>query len=112
MGFAPADAPKLVVLVIVDEPREQLRRSGCGSDIQGDYGEDPSFFQRHSKGAMVVKSEFDSAPRREASGSQPLIDGIKVVKEWDGGHARPHRIIQRNALTRMEGGTGHQGFGK
>jgi len=32
------------------------------------------------KGAMVVKSEFDSAPRREASGPQPLIDEIKVGK--------------------------------
>jgi hypothetical protein len=56
------------------------------------------------KGATVVKSELDSAPRKETSGTQPLIDGIKVGKgmmmvvmpDLTG-------LSMRNAMSRMEG---------
>jgi cell division protein FtsI (penicillin-binding protein 3) len=105
MGFAPADAPKLVVLVIVDEPQG----NGYGGVVAA-----PIFKAIMDKvlptlnviprGAMVVKSELDSAPRKKASGTQPLIDGIKVGK----GMGRPVMpdltgLSMRNALSRMEG---------
>ena len=105
MGFAPADAPKLVVLVIVDEPQGNSFGGVVAAPIFKAIMEKTlPFFNVIPKGAMVVKSEFDSAPRREASGSQPLIDGIKVGKGM-GTVVMPDLtgLSMRNALTRMEG---------
>jgi hypothetical protein len=56
------------------------------------------------KGTVIVKNDLDSTPRKEASGDQPLIDGIKVGKGME-------RVVMpdltglsmRNALSRMEG---------
>ena len=105
MGFAPADAPKLVVLVIVDEPQGDSYGGVVAAPIFKMIMEKalPSL-NVIPKGAMVVKSEFDSAPRREASGPQPLIDEIKVGK----GMAMVVMpdltgLSMRNALSRMEG---------
>jgi hypothetical protein len=56
------------------------------------------------KGAMVVKSEFDPTPRRQAPGSQLLMDGIKAGKGM-GAVVMPDLtgLSMRNALTRIEG---------
>jgi len=105
MGFAPADAPKLVLLVIVDEPQ---------GDSYGGVVAAPIFkaimekvlptLNVIPKGTVIVKNDLDSTPRKEASGDQPLIDGIKVGKGME-------RVVMpdltglsmRNALSRMEG---------
>jgi cell division protein FtsI (penicillin-binding protein 3) len=105
MGFAPADAPKLVVLVIVDEPQGNGYGGVVAAPIFKTIMEKalPSL-NVIPKGAMVVKSEFDSAPRREASGPQPLIDEIKVGKGM-GTVVMPDLtgLSMRKALSRMEG---------
>jgi len=105
MGFAPADAPKLVVLVIVDEPQGDCYGGVVAAPIFKMIMEKalPSL-NVIPKGAMVVKSEFDSAPRREASGPQPLIDEIKVGKGM-ATVVMPDLtgLSMRNALSRMEG---------
>ena len=105
MGFAPADAPKLVVLVIVDEPQGDSYGGVVAAPIFKMIMEKalPSL-NVIPKGAMVVKSEFDSAPRREASGPQPLIDEIKVGKGM-ATVVMPDLtgLSMRNALSRMEG---------
>ena len=105
MGFAPADAPKLVVLVIVDEPQGNSYGGVVAAPIFKTIMEKalPSL-NVIPKGAMVVKSEFDSAPRREASGPQPLIDEIKVGKGM-ATVVMPDLtgLSMRNALSRMEG---------
>jgi cell division protein FtsI (penicillin-binding protein 3) len=56
------------------------------------------------KGTVVVKNELDSAPRKEASGNQPVIDGIKVGRGV-GMVVMPDLtgLSMRNALSRMEG---------
>jgi cell division protein FtsI (penicillin-binding protein 3) len=105
MGFAPADAPKLVLLVIVDEPQ---------GDSYGGVVAAPIFkaimekvlptLNVIPKGTVIVKNDLDSTPRKEASEAQPLIDGIKVGKGME-------RVVMpdltglsmRNALSRMEG---------
>ena len=105
MGFAPADGPKLVVLVIVDEPQGDSYGGVVAAPIFKMIMEKalPSL-NVIPKGAMVVKSEFDSAPRREASGPQPLIDEIKVGKGM-ATVVMPDLtgLSMRNALSRMEG---------
>ena len=105
MGFAPADAPKLVVLVIVDEPQGNSYGGVVAAPIFKTIMEKalPSL-NVIPKGALVVKSEFDSAPRREASGPQPLIDEIKVGKGMET-VVMPDLtgLSMRKALSRMEG---------
>jgi cell division protein FtsI (penicillin-binding protein 3) len=105
MGFAPADAPKIVVLVVVDEPQGNSYGGVVAAPIFKTIMEKalPSL-NVIPKGAMVVKSEFDSPPRKEASGPPPSIDGIKVGK----GMAMVVMpdltgLSMRNALSRMEG---------
>jgi cell division protein FtsI (penicillin-binding protein 3) len=105
MGFAPAEDPKLALLVVIDEPQG------------GNYGgvvAAPIFkaivekvlpcLQVVPKGTMVVKNELDSAPRKEPPGSQPQINGIKVGK-GAGRIVMPDLtgLSMRNALSRMEG---------
>jgi cell division protein FtsI (penicillin-binding protein 3) len=105
MGFAPADAPKIVVLVIVDEPQGNSFGGVVAAPIFKTIMEKVlPFLNVIPKGAMVVKSEFNSGPRSEASGPQPLIDGIKVGKGI-GTAVMPDLtgLSMRNALTRMEG---------
>ena len=62
------------------------------------------YLQVVPKGTIVVKNELDSAPRKEAPGTQPLINGIKVGK-GAGTIVMPDRsgLSMRNALSRMEG---------
>ncbi len=105
MGFAPAESPKLVVLVIVDEPQGNSFGGVVAAPIFKTIMEKAlPFFNVIPKGAMVVKSEFDSPPRREASGSQPLADGIRAGKGM-GTVVMPDLtgLSMRNALTRIEG---------
>jgi beta-lactam-binding protein with PASTA domain len=53
---------------------------------------------------MVVKSELVSAPPQDASGTQPLVDGIKVGKGMEM-VVMPDLtgLSMRNALSRIEG---------
>jgi len=105
MGFAPADAPRLVLIVIIDEPQG----NGYGGVVAA-----PIFkaimekalptLNVIPKGTMVVKSEFGSAPPKEASGNQPLIDGIKVGKRMEMAVMPDLKgLSMRNALSRIEG---------
>jgi cell division protein FtsI (penicillin-binding protein 3) len=105
MGFAPADAPKLVLLVIVDEPQGNSYGGVVAAPIFKTIMEKAlSTLNVIPKGTMVVKSELDSAPRKETSGTQPLIDGIKVGKGM-GMVVMPDLtgLSMRNALSRIEG---------
>ncbi len=105
MGFAPAEAPKLVLLVVIDEPQGGNYGGVVAAPIFKAIMENVlPYLQVVPKGTMVVKNELDSAPRKEAPETQPLIDGIKVGKgaativmpDLSG-------LSMRNALTRMEG---------
>ena len=105
MGFAPAEAPKLVLLVVVDEPQGGNYGGVVAAPIFKAIMEKVlPYLQVVPKGTVVVKNELDSAPRKEASGTQPLIDGIKVGK-GAGTVVMPDLtgLSMRNALSRMEG---------
>jgi cell division protein FtsI (penicillin-binding protein 3) len=105
MGFAPAEAPKLVLLVVVDEPQGGNYGGVVAAPIFKAIVEKVlPYLQVVPKGAVVVRNELDSAPRKEASGTQPLIDGIKVGK-GAGAVVMPDLtgLSMRNALSRVEG---------
>jgi cell division protein FtsI (penicillin-binding protein 3) len=105
MGFAPADDPKIVLLVVIDEPQ--------GADYGGVVAA-PVFkaimekvlpyLHVLPKGTLVVKNETDSASIKEASGSEPLMETVMMGKGLE-------RVVMpdltglsmRNALSRIEG---------
>ena len=105
MGFAPADEPKIVILVVLDEPR--------GSTYGGIVAA-PAFramvekvlpyLNILPKGTLIVRNELDFDPPKEASGAEPLIEDVKVGKgiekvlmpDLSG-------LSMRNAMSRIEG---------
>jgi cell division protein FtsI (penicillin-binding protein 3) len=105
IGFAPADAPKLALLVIIDEPQGDRYGGVVAAPIFKTIMEKvlPTL-NVIPKGTLVVKNELDSAPPKEESGTQPLIDGIKVGKAM-GMVVMPDLtgLSMRNALSRVEG---------
>ncbi len=105
MGFAPAEAPKIVLIVVVDEPQGGSYGGVVAAPIFKAIMEKVlPYLHVVPKGTVVVKNGLDSAPRKEASGTQPTIDGIKVGKGV-GTVVMPDLtgLSMRNALSRMEG---------
>jgi len=105
MGFAPAEEPKLVLLVVVDEPQGNSYGGVVAAPIFKAVMEKVlPYLHVVPKGTMIVKNELDSAPVKEVSETQPLIDEVKVGKglrtvvmpDLTG-------LSMRNALSRMEG---------
>jgi cell division protein FtsI (penicillin-binding protein 3) len=105
MGFAPAEEPKLVLLVVIDEPQGNNYGGVVAAPIFKTIMEKVlPYLNALPKGTMIVKNELDSAPKKEALGTQPLIDEVKVGK-GAGMVMMPDLtgLSMRNALSRMEG---------
>jgi len=105
MGFAPAEAPRIALLIVVDEPQGGNYGGVVAAPIFKAIMEKVlPYLQVAPRGTVVVKNELDSAPRKEASGTQPTIDGIKVGK-GAGTVVMPDLtgLSMRNAMSRMEG---------
>jgi len=105
MGFAPADFPKIALLVVVDEPQGGSYGGVVAAPIFKAIMEKVlPYLHVVPKGTVVVKNELDSAPRKEASGTRPTIDGVRVGK-GAGTVVMPDLtgLSMRNALSRMEG---------
>jgi cell division protein FtsI (penicillin-binding protein 3) len=105
MGFAPAEEPKLVLLVVIDEPQGNNYGGVVAAPIFKAIMEKAlPYLNVIPKGTMIVKNELDSAPKKEALETQPLIDGVKVGK-GAGMVVMPDLtgLSMRNALSRMEG---------
>jgi cell division protein FtsI (penicillin-binding protein 3) len=105
MGVAPTEAPKLALLVIIDEPQGVNYGGVVAAPIFKVIMEKVlPCLQVVPKGTIVVKNELNSAPKKEAPGTEPLIDGIKVGR-GAGAIVMPDLsgLSMRNALSRMEG---------
>jgi cell division protein FtsI (penicillin-binding protein 3) len=105
MGFAPAEEPKLVLLVVVDEPQGNNYGGVVAAPIFKAIMEKVlPYLQVVPKGTMIVKNELNSAPLKAVSETQPMIDEVRVGK---GARAvvMPDLtgLSMRNALSRMEG---------
>jgi cell division protein FtsI (penicillin-binding protein 3) len=105
MGFAPAEEPKLVLLVVIDEPQGNNYGGVVAAPIFKAVMEKVlPYLHVIPKGTMIVKNELDSAPVKEVSETRPLIDEVRlgkgartvVMPDLTG-------LSMRNALSRMEG---------
>jgi cell division protein FtsI (penicillin-binding protein 3) len=105
MGFAPAAEPKLVLLVVIDEPQGNNYGGVVAAPIFRSIMEKAlPYLHVVPKGTTVVKNDLDSVPKKEASGTLPLIEEVKVGKGI-GLVVMPDLtgLSMRNALSRMEG---------
>jgi cell division protein FtsI (penicillin-binding protein 3) len=105
MGFAPTEEPKLVLLVVVDEPQGNSYGGVVAAPIFKAIMEKAlPYLHVVPKGTMIVKNELDSARVKEVSETQSIIDEVRVGKgvktvvmpDLTG-------LSMRNALSRMEG---------
>jgi cell division protein FtsI (penicillin-binding protein 3) len=105
MGFAPYDEPKLVLLVVIDEPQKNNYGGVVAAPIFKAIMEKVlPYLNVVPRGTMVVKSEIDFTPQKAVWVSEPIIDDVKVGK-GAGIIMMPDLtgLSMRNALSRMEG---------
>ncbi|MDO9123827.1 MAG: penicillin-binding transpeptidase domain-containing protein [Deltaproteobacteria bacterium] len=104
MGFAPADEPKIVVLVVIDEPRGSTYGGVVAAPVFRAIVEKVlPYLNILPKGTMVVKNESEIPAKREAARTLPVIEEIKVGRGAE-------RVVMpdlaglsmRRALSRME----------
>ncbi len=105
MGFGPPDEPKMVLLVVIDEPR--------GNDFGGIVAA-PVFraimekalpyLNVHPKGTLIVKNEFESSPRKEGAGDEPSVAEVKIRNGMER-ELMPDLtgLSMRSAMSRIEG---------
>jgi cell division protein FtsI (penicillin-binding protein 3) len=105
MGFAPAEDPKIVLLVIIDEPQGATTGGVVAAPVFRAILEKVlPYLNVHPKGTLMVKNSSDLISTAEASTTEPSIDGVKVSKGVE-------RVVMpdltglpmRKALSRMEG---------
>ncbi len=105
MGFAPAEDPKIVLLIIIDEPQGSTTGGVVAAPVFKAILEKVlPYLNAYPKGTLMVKNASDLISTAEASATEPLIDGVKVSQ-------RVERVVMpdltglpmRKALSRMEG---------
>lgn len=82
MGFAPADDPKLALIVVIDEPQGNIYGGVVAAPaFKGIAEKALPYLNVFPKGTSVVKNESRFIPQREARGKEPKIEELKVGKE-------------------------------
>jgi len=104
-GFGPIHEPKIVLLIVIDEPQGSSYGGVVAAPIFRAIMEKVlPCLNVLPKGTLVVKNETDLVPEKEGSSTVPLIDGVRVGKGL-GTMVMPDLtgLSMRNALSRMEG---------
>jgi cell division protein FtsI (penicillin-binding protein 3) len=105
MGFAPAEDSKIVLLVVIDEPRGSSYGGIVAAPVfQAIMEKVLPYLNVLPRGTLIVKKEPDSTPHQEISGAETLTEEVKVGKGVE-------RVVMpdltglsmRNALSRIEG---------
>lgn len=105
MGLAPAEEPKLVLLVVIDEPQGNNYGGVVAAPVFKAIMEKVlPYLNVIPKGTTVVKNVMDAAPKKEAPEADPVIEAVKLGK-GAGTIVMPDLtgLSMRNALTRIEG---------
>jgi cell division protein FtsI (penicillin-binding protein 3) len=105
MGFAPDEEPKIVLLIVIDEPQGDNYGGVVAAPIFKAMMEKVlPYLNVLPKGTMIVKNELDSAPKKELQAIQPLMEEVKIGK-GAGIVMMPDLtgLSMRNALNRIEG---------
>jgi cell division protein FtsI (penicillin-binding protein 3) len=105
MGFAPVEDPKIVLLVVLDEPQGVSYGGIVAAPVFKAVMEKVlPYLNMFPKGTLIVKKDFDSALNGEMLETETLAEEAKVGKEME-------RVVMpdltglsmRNALSRIEG---------
>jgi cell division protein FtsI (penicillin-binding protein 3) len=105
IGFAPAEGPKLVLLVVIDEPQGNNYGGVVAAPIFRTIIEKVlPYLHVVPKGTTIVKNEIDLTPTKAVWVNPSPIDGVRVGK-GAGMTVMPDLtgLSMRNALSRMEG---------
>jgi cell division protein FtsI (penicillin-binding protein 3) len=105
MGFAPAHDPKIVLLVVIDEPRGEPYGGIVAAPVFKAIMEKVlPYLNVMPKGTMIVKKEHDLNPHPETWATETLMEEVRMGRGVE-------RVVMpdltglsmRNALSRMEG---------
>lgn len=105
MGFAPVEEPKIVVLVVIDEPQGANYGGIVAAPVFRSIVEKVlPYLQIFPKGMMVVKDEVHLSEKPKKGTASPMVDGVSVSKGVE-------KIVMpdltglsmRKALSRIEG---------
>ena len=105
MGFAPADEPRIVLLVVIDEPQGAIYGGTVAAPVfRAIVEKGLPYLNVHPRGTLIVKNGGDPLPRRADPQTQSPIEAAKVgnVVEKE---VMPDLtgLSMRSALTRIEG---------
>ncbi len=105
IGFATAEGPKLVLLVVIDEPQGNNYGGVVAAPIFRTIIEKVlPYLHVVPKGTTIVKNEIDLTPSKAVWVNPSPIDGVRVGK-GAGMTVMPDLtgLSMRNAMSRMEG---------
>jgi len=105
IGFAPADEPKIVVMVVIDEPQGSIYGGIVAAPVFRAIVEKVlPYLNILPRGTMIVKNESEPSAKRDPAWTLPVIDGVKVGKGTERG-VMPDLtgLSMRSALSRIEG---------
>jgi len=105
IGFAPVEGPKLVLLVVIDEPQGNNYGGVVAAPIFKAIMEKVlPYLQVVPKGTTIVKNQIDLTPSKAVWVNSSPIDGVRVGR-GAGMMVMPDLtgLSMRNALSRMEG---------
>ena len=105
MGFAPAEDPKLAVIVVIDEPEGNIYGGVVAAPAFKRIVENSlPYLNVYPKGTQIVKNESEFIPKREVQGNEPLPEGVKMAKGMEK-EVMPDLtgLSMRNAMNRIEG---------
>ena len=105
MGFAPADEPKMVLLVVVDEPQGANYGGVVAAPAFRTMMEKTlPYLNAHPKGTLIVENSADLFSIQEVSGTRSEIETLQVRK-GGGKEVMPDLtgLPMRSALSHIEG---------
>jgi cell division protein FtsI (penicillin-binding protein 3) len=106
MGFVPADDPRLVLLVVIDEPQGTATTGGqVAAPVFRAIAEKVlPYLNVLPKGTMIVKNEFEPVSLKEASTNGMSIGTVKMGRGAEAVMMPDLTgLSMRNALSRIEG---------
>ncbi len=105
MGFVPPEDPRIVLLVIIDEPQGSNTGGGVAAPVFKAIMEKVlPYLNVHPKGTLMVRNTSDLYSNTEASWGEPTIEGVRVGKGAEKA-VMPDLtgLPMRKALSRIEG---------
>jgi len=105
MGFAPAEDPRLAVLVVIDEPQENIYGGTVAAPaFKGIVEKVLPYLNVFPRGTLVVRNESEFIPKRVVQEIKPLIEEVKMGKGMER-EVMPDLVglSMRSAMSQMEG---------